>query len=99
MDRLYTPWRLAYVTEASIVTPECVFCAALAAGDREPLIIHRGRRTFVILNKFPYNNGHLLVVPRAHAATLAELGDEDSAATPAQRKHASPSAGGLPAVT
>ena len=73
MDRLYTPWRLAYVTEASIVTPECVFCAALAAADREPLIIHRGRRTFVILNKFPYNNGHLMVVPERHVGHLVEL--------------------------
>ena len=73
MDRLYTPWRLAYVTEASIVTPECIFCAALAAGDRETLIIHRGRRTFVILNKFPYNNGHVMVVPERHAGHLSEL--------------------------
>ncbi|HEX5215217.1 MAG TPA: HIT domain-containing protein [Vicinamibacterales bacterium] len=73
MDRLYTPWRLAYVTEASIVTPECIFCAALATGDRETLIIHRGRRTFVILNKFPYNNGHVMVVPVRHAGHLSEL--------------------------
>jgi len=73
VDRLYTPWRLAYVTEASIVTPECIFCAALAAGDRETLIIHRGRRTFVILNKFPYNNGHVMVVPERHAGHLSEL--------------------------
>ena len=75
MDRLYTPWRLAYVTEASIVTPECIFCAALAAGDRETLIIHRGRRTFVILNKFPYNNGHVMVVPERHAGICREPGE------------------------
>ena len=77
MDRLYTPWRLAYVTEASIVTPECIFCAALAAGDRETLIIHRGRRTFVILNKFPYNNGHVMVVPVRHAGHLTELDNDE----------------------
>jgi len=77
VDRLYTPWRLAYVTEASIVTPECIFCAALAAGDRETLIIHRGRRTFVILNKFPYNNGHVMVVPVRHAGHLTELDHDE----------------------
>jgi ATP adenylyltransferase len=77
VDRLYTPWRLAYVTEASIVTPECIFCAALAAGDRETLIIHRGRRTFVILNKFPYNNGHVMVVPVRHAGHLTELDNDE----------------------
>ena len=72
MERLWTPWRLAYVTEASTPAPGCIFCDALAR-DHEPLVVHRGRRTFVILNKFPYNNGHLMVVPHRHAARLAEL--------------------------
>lgn len=72
MDRLWTPWRLAYVTEASVPSTTCIFCTALAADD-EPLIVHRGERTFVILNKFPYNNGHLMVVPHRHAGRLADL--------------------------
>ena len=72
MERLWTPWRLAYVTEASTPAAGCIFCDALAR-DREPLIVHRGRRTFVILNKFPYNNGHLMVVPHRHAARLSDL--------------------------
>jgi len=71
MDRLWTPWRLAYVTEASTVTPGCIFCDALARD--EPLIVHRGRAVFVILNKFPYNNGHLMVVPYRHVGWLADL--------------------------
>lgn len=73
MDRLFTPWRLAYVTEASVTAPACIFCDALARIDEEPLVVHRGRRAFVILNKFPYNNGHAMVVPHRHAARLVEL--------------------------
>jgi len=73
MDRLWTPWRLAYVTEASTVTPPCIFCDALAHLDTEPLVVHRGQAAFVLLNKYPYNNGHLMVVPRRHVARLADL--------------------------
>ena len=73
MDRLWTPWRLAYVTEAGGGAPACIFCAALAAIDTEPLVVYRGERAFVILNKFPYNNGHLMIVPHRHAGRLAVL--------------------------
>ena len=51
----------------------CIFCGALDARPAAVLILHRGARCFVILNKFPYNNGHLMVVPIRHAATLADL--------------------------
>ena len=77
MERLWTPWRLGYVTAASRVTPDCIFCAAVAAGESDPLVVHRAERSFVILNKFPYNNGHLMVVPRRHAARLAELDTDE----------------------
>ena len=73
MDRLFTPWRLAYVTEASRTDTGCIFCAALARIDDEPLVVYRGRQTFVILNKYPYNNGHVMVVPHRHAAELGAL--------------------------
>jgi ATP adenylyltransferase len=77
MERLWTPWRLAYVTEASRVVPDCIFCAALARAEVEPLLVHRGRLAFVIVNKFPYNNGHLMVVPNRHVGLLAELAPEE----------------------
>ncbi len=77
MDRLWTPWRLTYVTAAAGTPPGCIFCAALAAIDREPLVVHAGARAYVILNKFPYNNGHLMVVPHRHAGRLAELDREE----------------------
>ena len=51
----------------------CIFCGALATPPAAALILHRGARCFVILNKFPYNNGHLMVVPIRHAAALADL--------------------------
>jgi ATP adenylyltransferase len=79
MDRLWTPWRLGYVTEASSAPVGCIFCDALARGDNEPLLIHRGRRTFVILNKFPYNNGHLMIVPDRHVSRLAGLEPDELA--------------------
>ena len=60
------------MTEASTPSAGCIFCEALARGDDEPLLIHRGERAFVILNKFPYNNGHLMVVANRHVG-LAEI--------------------------
>ena len=51
MERLWTPWRLAYVTEASTPAPGCIFCAALAALDAEPLVVHRASRSFVVCSR------------------------------------------------
>ena len=76
LERLYTPWRLAYVTGAA-KSSDCVFCAALANGDADPLIVFRGSTCFVILNLFPYNNGHLMVVPNRHIATLVDARPEE----------------------
>ena len=78
MEHLWTPWRLAYVTDASKSDPGCIFCDAVARIDREPLIVHRGVTAFVILNKFPYNNGHLMVVPLRHVGRLSDLGSDEA---------------------
>jgi ATP adenylyltransferase len=77
-QRIWAPWRLAYVKDASKdEADECIFCAAPAAADDEAnLIVHRGERCFVILNKFPYTNGHLMVAPYEHLATLPEVDAE-----------------------
>ena len=61
------------MTTASDADPTCIFCAACAAPDREPLVVHVTEWAFVILNKFPYNSGHLMVVPRRHVSRLADL--------------------------
>ena len=76
MEHLWSPWRLAYITGAA-QTSGCVFCNALADPEAESLIVHRGRTCFVILNLFPYNNGHLMVVPNRHIATLASATDDE----------------------
>jgi ATP adenylyltransferase len=76
MDYLWTPWRYQYVTRTG-EPGECIFCAAArASGDKERLVVYRAARNFVILNRFPYTCGHLMVVPYEHVATLEELPDE-----------------------
>jgi ATP adenylyltransferase len=76
MERLWSPWRLAYITGVSRPTG-CVFCQAFDTADAEPLILHRGRTCFVILNLFPYNSGHLMIVPNRHIGSLAAMTSEE----------------------
>jgi ATP adenylyltransferase len=79
-QRIWAPWRLKYVKGAKDdAGGECIFCVRPGQAeehDAENLIVHRGERCFVILNKFPYTNGHLMVAPYAHLATLPELDAE-----------------------
>jgi ATP adenylyltransferase len=81
VERIWAPWRLEYVKDASKdKDSECIFCAALEAGDDEAsLIVRRGERSFVMLNKFPYTNGHLMVAPYEHIAELQGLDEETMA--------------------
>jgi ATP adenylyltransferase len=81
MERLWTPWRLSYVTGASRGVAGCIFCDASVAGALDDeLVLIRGTLTYVILNRYPYNNGHLMVVinrhvPSLQAATRDELAE------------------------
>src|SRR5262245_57876396 len=80
MDQLWAPWRLAYVATAKPPTDAdpCFICQGLAAeDDRRFLIAHRTPRSVVVLNRYPYNNGHLLVAPRAHKGLLDDLDAEE----------------------
>ncbi len=71
--RLWTPWRMAYVG-GSAREQGCVFCNRLdSSDDTASLIVHRGQQAFVILNLYPYNTGHLMVVPHAHVQDPSEL--------------------------
>jgi ATP adenylyltransferase len=72
MDRLWAPWRLSYVTAAQIPATDCIFCDAQAGRDVD-LVVFRGHHAYVILNLYPYNNGHLMVVPYRHLSTLEAL--------------------------
>jgi len=81
MDYIWTPWRYQYMKEAASGNqPECIFCDAVARkNDAETLIVHRAQKTFVILNRFPYTSGHVMIVPYAHVAelNLCEVGTLD----------------------
>jgi len=77
MERLWAPWRMQYIQNADEVEG-CIFCKFPAAGnDEENLILLRGERAFIILNAFPYSNGHLMVSPYRHTADLDALDEEE----------------------
>src|SRR5438093_9044139 len=76
MKQLWAPWRLAYIAAGKPPTEHdpCFICEGLATDDdRGSLIVERTPLAVVLLNRFPYNNGHLLVAPRAHKGQLSEL--------------------------
>ncbi len=76
MKRLWAPWRMEYITG-----PEeegCIFCNAVEAqNDEKNLVIYRGKLSFVLMNKYPYNNGHLMIAPYKHTGSIPELKDEE----------------------
>ncbi len=91
-DRLWAPWRLSYVTSAAKEPPpqprelklldggdpDCFICRGVAdTRDPENLILGRGPASVVVINRYPYNNGHLLVAPRLHKASLGALSTEE----------------------
>ena len=84
-QQLWAPWRLAYVQnsdakEAQQSKPGCFLCSYRdddAAKDPKNLVVLRGEHSIVVLNRFPYNNGHLLIAPREHKADLRDLNDAE----------------------
>jgi len=75
LETLYSPWRMAYISTAE-KSQECIFCEFPKKNEDEAfLILHRGKTCFVILNAFPYNPGHLMVVPYRHIADYESLSD------------------------
>ncbi len=76
MKQLWAPWRLEYIQSPR--SGGCIFCdAAVGSDDRRTLVVHRGRQSFVIMNLFPYNTGHVMVVPYRHQSRLRELADDE----------------------
>ncbi|HEY6051404.1 MAG TPA: HIT domain-containing protein [Thermoanaerobaculia bacterium] len=77
MEQLWAPWRMELIKKDA-PKEGCIFCdLPRSKNDRENLVLGRTARTFAMLNKFPYNNGHLMVIPRQHASDLQALSDED----------------------
>jgi ATP adenylyltransferase len=76
MDYLWTPWRYAYVSNASKNEGKpdgCIFCELPKLADEEAKIVYRGKHCYIILNSFPYTSGHVMVVPFAHLDELQKL--------------------------
>jgi ATP adenylyltransferase len=77
MERLWAPWRLEYIQRADELD-ECFLCAAASSSDDEgALVVHRGRHTLVVLNRFPYASGHLMATPYRHVGELSDLTDDE----------------------
>src|SRR5277367_2366346 len=72
MDYLWSPWRYQYLAQVTQgKQPDCFFCAAVCGrNDEETLLVYRGKKSFVILNRYPYTSGHVMIVPNAHVAQL-----------------------------
>lgn len=80
MHVLFTPWRYTYLTSQKSETG-CIFCAAVASDDLpSTLTLFRGRYVLVMLNRYPYTNGHLMVAPVRHASRLDETGQVELSA-------------------
>jgi ATP adenylyltransferase len=79
MDHIWSPWRMKYI-RANHAGHACVFCEAIKNQDDEKyLVIHRGQFAFVILNKFPYTSGHVMVVPNSHIGSFEQMDAATSA--------------------
>jgi len=77
LERLWAPYRMAYVREAG-QSDGCPFCAMVAGEQQPEMIVTRGEHCFVAMNLYPYNPGHLMVLPNRHEADLTALSDEES---------------------
>lgn len=74
MNNLWAPWRMQFIDDLKNRKDGCIFCElALPGDDRERLVLYRGKLAFAVMNRYPYNNGHILITPYRHVATLREL--------------------------
>jgi ATP adenylyltransferase len=77
LKQLWAPWRLEYIQSAD-QQDDCVFCRAPALDDETGLVVHRGERAFVLLNRYPYASGHLMVAPYRHEGDFGGLSAEEA---------------------
>lgn len=76
MEQIWAPWRTVYIGKDH--GDVCIFCDKLESGqDEENLVLLRGDRTFVLMNLYPYNNGHLLIAPKRHVGEIEDLDEEE----------------------
>jgi ATP adenylyltransferase len=83
MEKLWSPWRSQYIgtfkNEIKSKVDDCFFCKAIESNkvSSDNLVVYVGDKAFVIMNKFPYNNGHLLIAPKRHTGEITELSDDE----------------------
>jgi ATP adenylyltransferase len=76
---LFTPWRLAYLSGSATPPAGCLFCGLPSLQDQDALVVLRGRTVYAVLNRFPYCNGHVMVIPFQHRPTLSAMSPEERA--------------------
>jgi len=78
LDRLWSPWRSEYISSGDPESGKCVFCEIqeLSDQDESSLVIHRASHCFIVLNRYPYTSGHLLIVPKEHVGEFDSAGKE-----------------------
>jgi len=83
VNRIYAPWRVAYLMQDHKPGPDCLFCAIGAAvDDRDNLVLERAGHWYLIINRFPYTTGHLMVVCNRHVESFSDLNDDERAEFP-----------------
>ncbi len=79
MDRLWAPWRIEYIKQPK--SDKCILCEIprqSRENDRKNLLLYRGEKAFIILNRYPYNNGHLMIAPYRHVPSVINLTDDEA---------------------
>ncbi len=76
MNRLWAPWRISYIKEKK--AKGCLFCGVIKSNKKKDYLVFKTEKSFCLINKFPYNNGHLMVSPKRHVKDLADLKDEEA---------------------
>lgn len=77
MDRLWAPWRIQYVSSSASTREEQCFLCIDRKDDEKAFVVGRNEKAFVVMNRFPYTNGHVMVVPVRHVGSIEELTDEE----------------------
>ncbi len=76
MDVLWAPWRMEYILSEK--EDGCIFCKSLEADERQRLVLYKSEHCFVMMNRYPYNNGHLMIAPYRHTGLLEDLTLEEA---------------------
>jgi ATP adenylyltransferase len=80
MERMFAPWRMAYIRSGEVPASDCFICDKFkdkVEHDRKNLVLHRGKLVFSMLNLYPYTNGHVMIAPQRHIAHYEELTDDE----------------------